>query len=104
MLRSTTRHVMQVYSDGLMVQVATPDFSMPYNVICLSSTVLAVFFGAIFNTLVKSPPRANQATQARPSNSKLHIKLLVLLLVFTVAAVYLDPELQALVHGVLAFP
>lgn len=31
----------------------TPDFSMPYNVIILTSTVMSLAFGAIFNLLIK---------------------------------------------------
>lgn len=43
----------RVYSNGLQVIMPTPDFSMPYNVICLSGTVWALFFGNIFNALIR---------------------------------------------------
>ena len=56
----------QVYSDGLLVQHANPDFSMPYNVICLTSTLLAVYVGATLNTLIKRPQEAaKSAAKAR---------------------------------------
>jgi len=37
---------------GLM-DLATPDFSMPYNVIIVTSTAMALFFGSLFNLLVR---------------------------------------------------
>lgn len=36
-----------------LLTLPTPDFSMPYNVIILSSTVMALAFGTIFNLLSK---------------------------------------------------
>ena len=41
------------YSDALLLHVPTPDFSMPYNVITLTCTVMALFFGSMFNTLIR---------------------------------------------------
>lgn len=38
---------------SLLVYLPTPDFSMPYNVIILTSTVIALAFGSIFNILVR---------------------------------------------------
>ena len=32
----------------------TPDFSMPYNVICFVSTVVAIGFGSVFNLTTKA--------------------------------------------------
>lgn len=37
----------------LLVLLPTPDFSMPYNVIILTSTIMALIFGTVFNFLVK---------------------------------------------------
>lgn len=37
----------------LLLPLPTPDFSMPYNVIILTSTVIALGFGSIFNLLVR---------------------------------------------------
>jgi phosphatidylinositol glycan class T len=42
-----------LYSEGLLVQLATADISMPYNVICLTGTVLAIFCGALLNSFMK---------------------------------------------------
>ena len=38
---------------SLLLPLPTPDFSMPYNVIILTSTVLALGFGSVFNFLVR---------------------------------------------------
>lgn len=38
---------------SLLVSLPVPDFSMPYNVIILSSTVMGLAFGTLFNLLTK---------------------------------------------------
>lgn len=38
---------------SLLLPLPTPDFSMPYNVIILTSTVLALAFGSIFTSLTR---------------------------------------------------
>ena len=40
------------FGESVLLQLPTPDFSMPYNVLTLTCTVLALFFGSVFN-LVK---------------------------------------------------
>lgn len=45
-----TRHY---YSRVLLINLSTPDFSMPYNVICLTCTVVALAFGPIHNITTK---------------------------------------------------
>uniref|UniRef100_A0A0K8R397 Putative gpi transamid n=1 Tax=Ixodes ricinus TaxID=34613 RepID=A0A0K8R397_IXORI len=39
----------RIYTETLLVSLPTPDFSMPYNVICLACTVVALAFGPIHN-------------------------------------------------------
>jgi len=43
----------RIYTPILLVDLATPDFSMPYNVIILSCTLLTLIFGSIFNLLTR---------------------------------------------------
>jgi len=43
----------RIYTPALPVDLATPDFSMPYNVIIMSSTLIALIFGSLFNMLVR---------------------------------------------------
>jgi len=49
---NTTRE-QRLYTRNLLVDLPTPDFSMPYNVIIMSSTVIALFFGSVFNLLTR---------------------------------------------------
>lgn len=48
----------------LLLAVPTPDFSMPYNVIIFTSTLIALAFGRIFNSLSREFISA-EAYQAR---------------------------------------
>ncbi|XP_072169564.1 GPI transamidase component PIG-T-like [Diadema setosum] len=40
---------LRLYTEPLLIQLPTPDFSMPYNVICLACTVVAIAFGSLHN-------------------------------------------------------
>jgi len=46
--------IRRLYTNILLGDLATPDFSMPYNVIIMTSTLAALFFGSIFNVLTRS--------------------------------------------------
>ena len=39
------------YMEVLLVPLTTPDFSMPYNVITITCTVFALYFGSLLNVL-----------------------------------------------------
>lgn len=43
----------RIYTSILLVDLATPDFSMPYNVIIMSSTLITFIFGSVFNLLTR---------------------------------------------------
>lgn len=43
----------RLYTSALLVDLATPDFSMPYNVIIFSCSLVAYLFGSIFNILTR---------------------------------------------------
>jgi hypothetical protein len=43
----------RIYTSTLLVDLATPDFSMPYNVIIFTCTLTAAIFGNIFNLLTR---------------------------------------------------
>lgn len=43
----------RIFTSRLLLDVPTPDFSMPYNVIIMSSTVMAVFFGLMHGSLTR---------------------------------------------------
>lgn len=42
-----------VYSGARLVDVATPDFSMPYNVVMMTCTLFAVLFGNVLKLLTR---------------------------------------------------
>ena len=43
----------RIYTTRLLMDLPTPDFSMPYNVIIMTSTVMAVFFGLMQGGLTR---------------------------------------------------
>ncbi|CAO2827095.1 unnamed protein product [Amaranthus hypochondriacus] len=62
------------YTEVLLVPLTTPDFSMPYNVITITCTVFALYFGSLLNVLRR---RANEeerllAEKAKNKGNKLH--------------------------------
>ncbi|KAL1458164.1 hypothetical protein WDU94_008333 [Cyamophila willieti] len=46
-------YLVQIRTEALIVALPTPDFSMPYNVICLACTVVALAFGPLHNIASK---------------------------------------------------
>lgn len=56
---------MKSYTEVLLVPLTTPDFSMPYNVITFTCTVLALYFGSMVNVL-----RRQISKEERLANSK----------------------------------
>ncbi|XP_041859511.1 GPI transamidase component PIG-T [Melanotaenia boesemani] len=52
--KEETSYFVRVYTEPLLVNLPTPDFSMPYNVICLTCTVVAVGYGSLYNLLTRS--------------------------------------------------
>lgn len=50
-----------IRTTSLLLPLPTPDFSMPYNVIILTSTVIALAFGSVFNLLVRRFVAADEA-------------------------------------------
>ncbi|PUU81748.1 GPI transamidase component PIG-T [Tuber borchii] len=50
---SSQKSTFSIRTTSLLLSLPTPDFSMPYNVIILTSTVMALAFGSIFNILVR---------------------------------------------------
>lgn len=48
---------------ALLLNLPTPDFSMPYNVIIFTSTAIALAFGGMFNLLVRRFVAANEGPE-----------------------------------------
>ena len=60
-LRASPDSPIFIRTTSLLLPLPTPDFSMPYNVIILTSTVIALAFGSIFNLLVRRFVDADEA-------------------------------------------
>ncbi|XP_056020312.1 GPI transamidase component PIG-T-like [Ostrea edulis] len=45
---------LRLHTEALLVSLPTPDFSMPYNVICLACTVVAIAFGSLHNLTTRN--------------------------------------------------
>lgn len=67
---STDEVVLRVHTEPLLVSLPTPDFSMPYNVICFVCTVIAIGFGSIFNLTTR------KLEPATPENSRGRLQLI----------------------------
>lgn len=52
--KEVSTYFSRIYTEPLLVNLPTPDFSMPYNVICLTCTVVAVGYGSLYNLLTRS--------------------------------------------------
>ena len=67
------RRPRRIYTPVLLVDLATPDFSMPYNVIIMSCTLIALIFGSVFNLLtrkfvvVKVDPTPDSSSKQDPT-------------------------------------
>lgn len=46
---NSSQFFLRLHTEALLVSLPTPDFSMPYNVICLACTVVAIAFGSVHN-------------------------------------------------------
>ena len=46
-------YIVELRTDVLLISLPTPDFSMPYNVICLVSTAVALIFGPVYSISTK---------------------------------------------------
>lgn len=52
-VHSTSNDMIEIYSKPLLIILPTPDFSMPYNVLCLVCTVLVFAFGPLHTMTTK---------------------------------------------------
>ncbi|CAG9766033.1 unnamed protein product [Ceutorhynchus assimilis] len=50
---SRVGYLVQIRTENMVITLPTPDFSMPYNVICLACTVVALAFGPLHNITTK---------------------------------------------------
>ncbi|KAK3085312.1 hypothetical protein FSP39_001351 [Pinctada imbricata] len=66
---------LRLHTESLLVSLPTPDFSMPYNVICLACTVVAIAFGSIHNLTTRRFQALDPSKQKKGILSKIKSKL-----------------------------
>lgn len=49
----SSSRLVKIYTEILLIDLPVPDFSMPYNVICLACTAVAIAFGSLHNFTTK---------------------------------------------------
>ncbi|XP_037827103.1 GPI transamidase component PIG-T [Lucilia sericata] len=64
---SRNSYILTLRTETLILSLPTPDFSMPYNVICLACTVVALAFGPIHSVATKRIVVEQQDTEGSQS-------------------------------------
>ncbi|EPX71191.1 pig-T [Schizosaccharomyces octosporus yFS286] len=60
--------ICQLRTSALLLFIPTPDFSMPYNVIILTSTIMALTFGGSFNFLTRKIVPVSELPKSKKSS------------------------------------
>ncbi|KAJ3329845.1 hypothetical protein HDU76_007039, partial [Blyttiomyces sp. JEL0837] len=68
MTKDSIDHPVQIFTETLLIALPTPDFSMPYNVITMTCTIMALYFGSMFNLLTRRfhPIRVEKDGEVKP--------------------------------------
>ncbi|KAK2990056.1 hypothetical protein RJ640_025419 [Escallonia rubra] len=65
------------YTEVLLVPLTTPDFSMPYNVITITCTVFALYFGSLLNALRKRVAEEESRLKSKAAKKSGRVPLLL---------------------------
>lgn len=68
-------YFLRIHTETLLINLPTPDFSMPYNVICLACTVVALAFGPLHNMTTKHLKLQKKDNVKKSLISRLRAKL-----------------------------
>lgn len=68
-------YIVNIRTESLLITLPTPDFSMPYNVICLACTVVALAFGPIHNLSTRKLMYSKKSKENEPEPTSLLGKL-----------------------------
>ncbi|KAK7705887.1 Subunit of the glycosylphosphatidylinositol transamidase complex-like protein [Diaporthe eres] len=71
---SSDKSTSNLRTTALLLNLPTPDFSMPYNVIIFTSTAIALAFGGMFNLLVRRFVAADEGPEVTLTRLKNKIK------------------------------
>jgi hypothetical protein len=86
------RSTHEQFTNSIVVSVATPDFSMPYIVCALTSSLLAVFAGMVITTLVERRRMQAFWVLSKSGKRKRQIGVAIVLVTFLALVPYLDTE------------
>lgn len=97
--KSAAAEAVVVHQRGspLLLNLPIPDASMPFNVVCFTSTAIAVTFGSVLNALLKAPRSRGvgaDAGSARRAIKMRLVRLVIVLLLVGCTAVYMDRDIQ----------
>ncbi|KAG4305463.1 hypothetical protein PORY_001019 [Pneumocystis oryctolagi] len=68
-----TEPIAVIRTTSLLLTFPTPDFSMPYNVIVLTCTVIVMLFGGLFNLLIRKFVSLEEAKEMKLKSLRLRI-------------------------------
>lgn len=88
-----------LYGTGALVPLPTPDFSMPYNVCCMTCTVLSIYILGVISVVFDKP--ATGAASSKAARRKQAGKVIVLFVCFGSAALAFDKSLQRQIQQML---
>ena len=88
-----------LYATGALVPLPTPDFSMPYNVCCMTCTVLAIYILGVISVVFDNP--ATSAASTKAARQKKAAKIVALFVCFGSAAFAFDKSLQRQIEQML---
>jgi Gpi16 subunit, GPI transamidase component len=80
------------HASTVVVSMATPDFSMPYIVCALSSSLLAVYAGLVITTMTERRRHLAVRALSKAGRRAKAFKLIVVVVVFLALVPYLDTE------------
>lgn len=75
-------YIVNIRTESLLITLPTPDFSMPYNVICLACTVVALAFGPIHNFSTKKLTFSKKSKMTETDTPKTLLQKIKALLTF----------------------
>lgn len=82
-----------MYIAGSLVRILVPDFSMPYNVCAMTSTILALFFCYMMKELTQDD---NQEEEQKDRKMKQRIKIIIFVVMVASLGYFYDFQLPFL--------
>jgi len=102
--KGRTQAVLSRRSAPQLINLPIPDASMPFNVVCFTSTIIALTFGSALNAILTKAPlnkvkQENTDAEEEKSKRRRAIKLklarvVAVLVIVGITAVYMDKDLQ----------